>query len=200
MALATSWVEPAYLEPDASGATPGPDPIGTPLANGGAFGGKLESRAPAAAAELAEALGRPVRVVYAREDVVRLGPKRPPVAAGAVLRDGCVEIRGTTLLAPPPYESPYTLVVDARWDVVSAPGPSVSNALRAAGLAEHTVLVEGALDAAGADRAVLVDERGARVLLDTLARSARRRSRRRARRRRRRVGSRDRRRGVRGRR
>jgi aerobic-type carbon monoxide dehydrogenase small subunit (CoxS/CutS family) len=172
VALATSWVEPAYLEPDASVASPDGSHAASPLANGGAFGGKVDSIAPVAARELAARLGRPVRVVYAREDAVRLGPKRPPIAASAVLRDGRVEIRGTTLLAPPPYESPYELDVDAHWDVVTAPGPPVSNRLRAAGLAEHTVLVEGALHEAGADRAALVDARGAAVLLDALARSA----------------------------
>jgi CO/xanthine dehydrogenase Mo-binding subunit len=103
---------------------------------------------------------------------VRLGPKRPPVAASAVYREGRVEIRGATLLGPPPYESPYAIEIDARWDETTAPGPPVSNHLRAAGSAEHTVLVEGALDAAGVDRTALVDARGARVLLDTLARSA----------------------------
>ena len=36
----------------------------------------------------------PVRVVFAREDVVRLGPKRPPISATAVVRDGVVEIEG----------------------------------------------------------------------------------------------------------
>jgi CO/xanthine dehydrogenase Mo-binding subunit len=55
---------------------------------------------------------------------------------------------------------------------VTIPGPPVSNALRAAGLAEQHVLVEGAIDAAGLDRATLVDDRGGRVLLDTLAQSA----------------------------
>ena len=85
--LATSWVEPAYLEPDASWCEPGGVPA-SPVANGGAFGGKLSSRAPSAARELADRLDRPVRVVYAREDVVRLGPKRPPIAASAVWRDG----------------------------------------------------------------------------------------------------------------
>ena len=44
-ALATSWVEPAYLEPDASWCTPGGEPA-SPLANGGAFGGKEHSLAP----------------------------------------------------------------------------------------------------------------------------------------------------------
>jgi hypothetical protein len=169
--LATGWLEPAYLEPDASWCAPGGTPA-IPLANGGAFGGKVDSKAPLAARELADTLGGPVRVVYAREDVVRLGPKRPPIAAGAVRRDGRIEIRGTTLLAPLRFESPYALEVDAAWDVVTAPGPPVANALRATGLAEHTVLVEGALDAAGVERSTLVDARGAVVLLDSLARSA----------------------------
>src|SRR5690606_18691089 len=38
--LRTTWVEPAYLEPDASWCAPGGKPV-TPLANGGAFGGKV---------------------------------------------------------------------------------------------------------------------------------------------------------------
>src|SRR5581483_1413550 len=37
--LRTTWVEPAYLELDASWCAPGGEPA-TPLANGGAFGGK----------------------------------------------------------------------------------------------------------------------------------------------------------------
>jgi hypothetical protein len=173
VALATSWVEPGYLEPDASCATPATRAIGTPLANGGAFGGKRDSPAPVAARELADALDRSVRVVYTREDVVRLGPKRPPIAATAVQRSADrVEIRGRTFLAPPAYESPYALVVDARWTEVTMPGPPVSNRLRAAGLAEQTVLIEGALDMAGSDRATLVDARGAAALLDVLAQSA----------------------------
>ena len=40
--LATSWVEPAYLEPDASWCLPGGQPA-NPLGNGGAFGGKVAS-------------------------------------------------------------------------------------------------------------------------------------------------------------
>ncbi len=83
--LSTSWVEPAYLEPDASWCEPGGDPV-SPLANGGAFGGKVASPVGVAARELADRTGRAVRVVYAREDVVRLGPKRPPIAASASLR------------------------------------------------------------------------------------------------------------------
>src|SRR3546814_9039550 len=64
----------------------------TPLANGGAFGGKLSSPAPAAARELADLHGRAVRVVLDRESVVRHGAKRPPVAGGA-RADGTGEIR-----------------------------------------------------------------------------------------------------------
>ncbi len=47
--LATSWVEPAYLEPDASWCRPGGEPA-SPLANGGAFGGKAASPVAAAGA------------------------------------------------------------------------------------------------------------------------------------------------------
>ncbi len=60
--LATQWVEPAYLEPDASWCAPGGEPA-SPLANAGAFGGKVHSAAPAAARELADHFGQTVRVV-----------------------------------------------------------------------------------------------------------------------------------------
>ncbi len=169
--LATSWVEPAYLEPDASWCVPDGTPAG-PLANGGAFGGKVGSIAPAAAQELAAALGRPVRVVFAREDVVRLGPKRPPMAGSAVAHDGRVEVRGVAAGPLPVFATPYAVGLDVAWTVAEVAGPPVSDALRAVGLAEQTVLTEAALDAAGWDRADLVDERAARVLLDTVARSA----------------------------
>src|SRR6478609_6180659 len=79
--LQTQWVEPAYLETDASWCVPGGEPA-SPLANGGAFGGKVTSPVMQAARELADRHGRAVRVVLSREDTVRLGPKRPPIAAG----------------------------------------------------------------------------------------------------------------------
>jgi xanthine dehydrogenase small subunit len=91
LTLRTSWVEPAYLETDASWCEPGGEPA-SPLGNGGAFGGKTDSPAPAAARELADRYGRTVRVLLSREDTVRLGPKRPPIAAG-VRRDGTGVIR-----------------------------------------------------------------------------------------------------------
>jgi aerobic-type carbon monoxide dehydrogenase small subunit (CoxS/CutS family) len=163
--LATSWVEPAYLEPDASWCAPGGEPA-SPLANGGAFGGKEQSRAPAAARELATKLGRTVRVVYSREDVVRLGPKRPPISATAVWRDGTVHIEGRVArVAPAIFPASYGFGVDARWDVVEVVGPPTGTELRAFGLAEQAVLVEGALDVAGIDRRALTDDT---ARLDTL--------------------------------
>ena len=73
---------PPTSSPTRRGALPGGEPV-TPLANGGAFGGKVTlpgGRGGAASGRRARA-GR-VRVVFSREDVVRYGPKRPPVAAG----------------------------------------------------------------------------------------------------------------------
>jgi aerobic-type carbon monoxide dehydrogenase small subunit (CoxS/CutS family) len=146
--LATSWVEPAYLEPDASWCAPRGVPA-TPLANGGAFGGKSHSLAPTAARELADRLGRTVRVVYSREDVVRLGPKRPPIAAVAVARGDAVEIDGVVARGAGAWSVwpvPEGVDVRARWQEAEVVGPPVSNDVRASGLAEQAVLVAGALD------------------------------------------------------
>ena len=116
--------------------------------------------------------GAVVRVVYSREDVVRLGPKRPPIAATAVLRDGYVEIDGVIAGGAGPsmsaWPSPYACAVSARWREVDLAGPPVSAQLRGVGLAEQAVLVEGALDVAGIDRAALTDDP---TLLDTCVRA-----------------------------
>ena len=170
--LATSWVEPAYLEPDASWCAPGGEPA-SPLANGGAFGGKTHSPVAAAARELADHRGRAVRTLFSREDVVRLGPKRPPIAASAVWRDGVLRIEGVAGgeirdvdLAPPHYVGIETTIGLTRAAVV---GPPTSPAPRAAGFAEVCVLQEGALEAAGFDRAAhLPSARAASVFLDNV--------------------------------
>jgi hypothetical protein len=169
--LATSWVEPAYLEPDASWCAPGGEPA-TPLANGGAFGGKVTSPVADAARELADRTGRTVRVVFAREDVVRLGPKRPPIAATAHFDGAVVRVDGRVAGDPAPFTAPiawpYALEEQATWAAAAVPGPATTSTLRAVGLAERAVLLEGALHAAGADRAELVrDARAASVLLDS---------------------------------
>jgi len=173
VALTTGWVEPAYLEPDASWCVPGGE-AASPLANGGAFGGKATSRAPAAARALADRLGRAIRVVYSREDVVRLGPKRPPIAASAVLHGRRLRVEGVVAGDEQPGTapaSPYALEgVDETWTSVQVPGPPTSAASRAWPLAERTLLVEGALSAAGADRGALAsDARVDAVQLDACA-------------------------------
>lgn len=144
----TTFVEPAYLELDASWCVPGGEPA-SPLGNGGAFGGKVASPAPAAARQLAARTGRPVRVVLSREDVVRTGPKRPPIAAGVSL-DGTGVVRvartpGSDLSGWAPALSVAAPGVQV--EVVDVPGPPVSAALRGAGWAEGAVL------AAATDRA-----------------------------------------------
>ena len=73
--LRTTWVEPAYLEPDAAWCRPGGTPVSS-HGNGGAFGGKQTGAVERVARELADRHGRAVRVLYTREDVVRRGPKR----------------------------------------------------------------------------------------------------------------------------
>jgi xanthine dehydrogenase small subunit len=169
--LTTSWVEPAYLEPDASWCVPGGEPA-TPLANGGAFGGKVTSPVGAAARELADRTGQAVRVVYAREDVVRLGPKRPPIAATAVFDGATVHVHGSAVGDVAPFSSPitwpYAIEEAGEWTATTAPGPVTAPTLRAVGLAERAVLLEGALHAVGADRASLMrDARAAAVALDS---------------------------------
>ncbi|MGZ8734743.1 MAG: 2Fe-2S iron-sulfur cluster-binding protein, partial [Acidimicrobiia bacterium] len=129
--LATSWVEPAYLEPDASWCAPGGDPA-SPLGNGGAFGGKVDSPVAPAARELADRYGRTVRTLFSREDVVRLGPKRPPIAASCVLRDGeLLVIEGRSLADLPASSVTAPFELDIRWEVEQSSGPVGSSALRA---------------------------------------------------------------------
>jgi hypothetical protein len=52
------------------------------LANGGAFGGKRHSPVADRARALSADTDATVRVLWSREDVVRHGPKRPPLALG----------------------------------------------------------------------------------------------------------------------
>ena len=132
LTLQTTWVEPAYLEPDAAWCEPGGSPVG-PLTNGGAFGGKVDSPVGAVARRLADEHRRPVRVVMAREDVVRLGPKRPPIAAG-VRRDGT----GTVRVVRTPGVAAHFAGFDV--EEVDVAGPLTSTALRGAGWVEAAVL------------------------------------------------------------
>ena len=135
--LQTTWVEPGYLEPDASWCRPGGEPV-TPLANGGAFGAKTSSEIGAIARQLADEHGAPVKAVFSREDVVRFGPKRPPMAAG-VRSDGTglIRVARTPGIAAKIHAVAPLLTVEE----VDIAGPPTSAALRAAGWAEAAILL-----------------------------------------------------------
>jgi hypothetical protein len=137
--LRTTWVEPAYLETDASWCEPGGEPA-SPLANGGAFGAKLDSTLPAAARALADTHGRAVLVLASREDCTRHGAKRPPVAAG-IAADGTGAVR----VARTPGVADRLAAVAPGWEVeeVDVVGPPTTLAVRAAGWAEVAVLRAG---------------------------------------------------------
>jgi xanthine dehydrogenase small subunit len=135
--LRTTWVEPGYLEPDASWAAPGVD-AATSLANGGAFGGKVTSDVSATARRMADEAGAPVRVLYNREDVVRRGPKRPPIAAG-VRADGTGVIR--VARTPGIVGAIASVAPGIAVEEIDVAGPPTSAAIRAAGWAEAAVLL-----------------------------------------------------------
>jgi len=136
LTLRTTWVEPAYLEPDASWCAPGAEPVSA-LANGGAFGGKTTSAVGAVARQLADEHGRAVRVLLSREDTVRLGPKRPPIAAG-VRADGTGVLRAVRTAGI--ADAVHAVAPGIEVEQVYVTGPPTSVALRAAGWAEAAVL------------------------------------------------------------
>jgi xanthine dehydrogenase small subunit len=177
LTLQTSWLEPAYVEPDASWSRPGHGPA-SPLANGGAFGGKRHSPVPTAARELADATGDVVRVLWRREDVVRRGPKRPPLAI-ALRADGTGVVRVGRTERAADLEPLVTRVrgcsPGVEVEMVDMVGPPVSSDLRGAGWAEvlaaRAVLAAAAADfdggaGRGAAHVVLPAAGSARVELD----------------------------------
>jgi aerobic-type carbon monoxide dehydrogenase small subunit (CoxS/CutS family) len=165
--LRTSWCEPGYLETDASWCAPGGEPA-SPLANGGAFGAKRSSPLPEAARRLADEHDRPVLVLWSREDVVRHGAKRPPLAVGVDADGrGIVRVARTPGIAdairsfaglavdetPTPHQPPSGDPIGGRTaaaqqrrrldltvEEVDLAGPLTSADLRAAGWAEVALL------------------------------------------------------------
>ena len=140
-ALQTTWVEPAYLEPDAVWCEPGGKPVG-PLLNGGAFGAKsitseLALELQEVARRLANEHQRPVRVVLSREDVVRRSPKRPPMALG-VRSDGSGEVWVARTSGIAHLISSYA--PDWTLHEVDVDGPATAVEVRAAGWAEIAVM------------------------------------------------------------
>jgi hypothetical protein len=90
------------------------------------------------ARRLADEHGRAVRVVYTREDVVRLGPKRPPLAAGVdVDGSGVVRVARTAGIAEAIGRVAPGLAVEE----VDVLGPPTSVAARGAGWVEAAVLL-----------------------------------------------------------
>jgi CO/xanthine dehydrogenase Mo-binding subunit len=118
------------------------------LANGGAFGGKAASVVPAVARRLADEHGRAVRVLLSREDAVRLGAKRPPVAGGA-RPDGSGVLR--VVRTPGIGDAIRAFAPGLEVEEIDVAGPPTSIGPRAAGWAEAHVLLAGA---AGANRPV----------------------------------------------
>jgi len=139
VSLATSWVEPAYLETDASWCAPGGEPV-SPLANGGAFGSKVDSEVAAVARRLADEHGRVVRVLYAREDAVRCGPKRPPIAAG-LRHDGSGILR--VVRTPGITAVIHAVLPDVEVEEIDVAGPATALDVRGAGWVEAEVLAAG---------------------------------------------------------
>ncbi|MGI9613143.1 MAG: 2Fe-2S iron-sulfur cluster-binding protein [Acidimicrobiales bacterium] len=137
--IRTTWVEPAYLETDASWCLPGGDPY-TPLANGGAFGAKTGSRVQDAARSLADEHGRSVLAIASREDATRWGAKRPPIAGG-VEADGSGVIR--VARTPGIAAAIASVAPGIRVEEVDVAGPPTSAAIRAAGWAEAAALLAG---------------------------------------------------------
>lgn len=143
--MRTSWVEPAYLETEATWCRPGGDPASM-LANGGAFGAKQHDGLGGVARDLADRHGRPVRVLWSREDAVRHGPKRPPLAGGAN-PDGTgavVVVRTPGIVEAIGRVAPGLTVTE-----VDVAGPPTSASIRAAGWAEVAVLLAGARGSVG---------------------------------------------------
>jgi aerobic-type carbon monoxide dehydrogenase small subunit (CoxS/CutS family) len=141
--LRTTWVEPAALEPDTTWCAPGGDPAPR-RGNGGAFGANVDLDLGAVARRLADEHERPVRVRLSREDVVRQGVKRPPLAVG-VGADGS----GKAVLARPAARSDEARLVEriaavapgVAVEFVDVAGPPVGASLRGAGWAEVAAVV-----------------------------------------------------------
>ncbi|HEV3212122.1 MAG TPA: 2Fe-2S iron-sulfur cluster-binding protein [Acidimicrobiales bacterium] len=138
LVLQTTWVEPAYLEPDASWCAPG-GAVASPAGNGGAFGAKDRSAVAEDAARLAAEHGAVVRTRWTREAVVLRGEKRPPLAVG-LRADGT----GVVRLGWTHGSRPLDEVADAvariapglDVEVVEVRGPRVGTSHRGAGVAE----------------------------------------------------------------
>ena len=162
--LATSWVEPAYLEPDASWCEPGGEPA-SPLRERRRVRRQARTRrrrarrasSPISSARPCASSTRAKTSCGSARSVRR--SRRPRCGATVAIEIDGVVARGGAAAFEREWPSPYSCAVVARWREVDGrrarrSAPSCARA----GLAEHAVLVEGALDAAGVDRATLTDD------------------------------------------
>ncbi len=164
LVLQTTFVEPAYLEPDASWCAPGAAPA-SPFANAGAFGAKRNSPVARDAASLAAEHGRPVLARWTREAVVLRGEKRPPLALG-LRRDGSGIVRiGRTPGSKPLVallEAVASVAPDLELEVVDVLGPPLGTSHRGAVLAE-VLAARAALGAAPDGSCEVTTPNGARA-------------------------------------
>jgi xanthine dehydrogenase small subunit len=138
LTLRTTWVEPAYLEPDASWCAPDAA-AASPAANAGDFGAKSRSAVAEDAAKLASAHGEAVRARWTREAVVLRGEKRPPLAFG-LRADGTGVVRLGWTPGSPSVEglcdAVRSLGAGLVVEVVELVGPRVGTTHRGAAVAE----------------------------------------------------------------
>ena len=164
LTLATSFVEPAHVEPDASWCQPGGAPS-SPFANAGAFGAKRHSSVAADARQLADELGEPVLVLWPREEVVRRGAKRPPVAL-AMRADGTGELRVAMTPGSDDLGELLAVVADLapglETTLVHVPGPRIGATHRGAVVAEVLAALT-ARDLGLGEPATVVTPNGARA-------------------------------------
>ena len=127
--LKTNWVEPGYLETDSAWCEPDGEPS-TPLANGGAFGSKLESLAPEAARSLANKYRRPVLAILSRVNKNGKGIIRVARTPGIV-------------------DAIHSVAPEIEVEEIDINGPPTSSKIRAAGWAEAQILLCGAIGKVG---------------------------------------------------
>jgi xanthine dehydrogenase small subunit len=169
LVLQTTFVEPAYLEPDASWCEPGGIPA-SPFGNAGAFGAKRNSPVAFDAEALASVRGEPVAVRWTREAVVLRGAKRPPLALG-LRRDGTGVVRLGWTIGSSPLDSVVAQIrrvaPSLEVEVVEVAGPRVGTTHRGAGVAEvlAALAVLGARDAT----CEVVTPNGARAAVEVAA-------------------------------
>lgn len=164
LTLQTSFVDPAYAEPDVSWCEPGGEPS-SPAANAGAFGAKRASAIRRDAHELATSTGQPVKVVWSREAVVRNGKKRPPVSLGLRL-DGSGEMHVAVTPGSDDLNDLLAVVQQVVPDVsvrlVSAAGPPIGATHRGAILSE-LLAARAALGGRAGEPVTVTSPNGARA-------------------------------------